>query len=310
VSWQVGFILFGWLAGMLLLWVVANTGFRIFAGVLLEHAGERPIVVIVLLLLAKGALFATLTFVLVVGLGLLTRRFYLLRSEQLGVLPQDGWKTLPGTDRPPAPWNWRWAWLSVPLFLLAPLPLWIALSRYLTTRPPVQVTAHRGHARAAPENTLSAMRKAIDSGADYAEMDVQQTADGVIVLLHDRDLKRVAGLSRRLEDLSYDEVRKLDVGSWFDPAFASERVPTLEEVIKLCRGRIRLNIELKFFGPDRRLANAVARLLREQDFEADCFVTSRNYDALVEVKRHNPRLRTGLTVAHALGDVSRLEVEA
>src|SRR5262249_14067538 len=305
-----GFILFGWLAGMLLLWAVADAGFRLLAEAVLEHAGERPIVLIVLLLLAKGALFATLTFVLVVGLGLLTRRLYLLRSEQLGVLPQAGWKTLPGTDRQPAPWNWRWAWLSMPLFLLAPLALWIALSRDLTTRPPVQVTAHRGHARAAPENTLSAMRKAIDSGADYAEMDVQQTADGVIVLLHDRDLKRVAGLSRRLEDLSYDAVRKLDVGSWCDPGFHRERMPRCAEVVTRCRGRIRLNIELKFFGPDRRLAKAVARFLHEQDFEADCLVTSRNYDALVEVKRHNPRLRTGLTVAHALGDVSRLEVEA
>jgi glycerophosphoryl diester phosphodiesterase len=131
-----------------------------------------------------------------------------------------------------------------------------------------------------------------------------------VVLLHDRDLKRVAGDSRRLDDMSYDEVRRLDVGSWFDPAFAGERVPTLAEVINLCRGKIRLNIELKFFGPDRRLAQAVAGIVRDQDLESDCVVTSLNYDGLQEAKRHNPRLRTGLTVAHALGDVSRLEVDA
>jgi glycerophosphoryl diester phosphodiesterase len=141
-------------------------------------------------------------------------------------------------------------------------------------------------------------------------MDVQQTADGVVVLLHDRDLKRVSGVSRRLEELTFEEVRRLDVGSWFDAAFAAERVPTLEEVIKLCRGRIKLNIELKFFGPDRRLAGEVARLIRDQDLEADCIVTSLKYDALLEVKHHNPRLRTGLIVAHTLGDVSRLEVDA
>jgi glycerophosphoryl diester phosphodiesterase len=154
------------------------------------------------------------------------------------------------------------------------------------------------------------MRKAIESRADYAEMDVQLTADGVVVLLHDSDLKRVAGVSQRLADLSYDEVRQLDVGSWFGPAFAGERVPTLVEVINLCRGKIRLNIELKFFGPDRRLAQTVADIVREQDFESNCLVTSLNYDALREVKRHNSRLRTGLIVAHALGDVSRLEVDA
>src|SRR5262249_8486463 len=81
------------------------------------------------------------------------------------------------------------------------------------------------------------------------------------------------------------------------------------EVINLCRGKIQLNVELKFFGPDQRLAQKVADLVHEQQFESDCLVTSLNYDALQEVKRHNPRLRTGLIVAHALGDVSQLEVQ-
>jgi glycerophosphoryl diester phosphodiesterase len=308
-GWRVGFILLGWLAGVLLLGVAVEVGFRLLAAAVLAGAGERP-TALVLLLVAQGGLLATVTFVLVVGLGLLMRRLYLLRSEQLGLSPREGWGAVPATEMPISPWNWWLAWLSLPLFLLAPLAIWANVSRSLTDRPPVQVTAHRGHARAAPENTLSAMRKAIESGADYAEMDVQLTADDRVVLLHDRDLKRVAGVSRRLDELTYDEVRQLDVGSWFDPAFAGERVPTLAEVITLCRGKIRLNIELKFFGPDRRLAKAVADIVREQDFESDCLVTSLNYDALQEARRHNPRLRTGLTVAHALGDVSRLEVDA
>jgi glycerophosphoryl diester phosphodiesterase len=309
-GWRVGFVLYGWLAGVLLLGVVLEAGFRFLAAAVLDSAGERPTTLILLLLVAQGALLATLSFALVVGLGLVTRRLYLLRSEQLGLGPREGRETVPAGEKSVSPWNWRLAWLSLPLFLLGPLAVWSNLSRFLADRPPVQITAHRGHARAAPENTLSAMRKAIESGADYAEMDVQLTADGQVVLLHDRDLKRVAGVSRRLDELSYDEVRGLDVGSWFDPAFAGERVPTLTEVIALCRGKIRLNIELKFFGPDRRLARAVADIVREQNFESDCLITSLDYDALLEVKRHNPRLRTGLVVAYALGEVSRLEVDA
>jgi glycerophosphoryl diester phosphodiesterase len=207
-------------------------------------------------------------------------------------------------------WKRRLALLSWSLFILAPLALWADLSRYTAARPAVRVTAYRGHARAAPENTLSAIRKAIDSGADYAEVNVQRTADGVIVLVHDCDLKRVAGDPRRVEGLTYDEIRKLDVGSWFDLAFAGERVLTLAEVIKLARGRIKLNIELRFLGPDRRLAREAARLVRDEDFEPDCLVNSFDYDALLEVKRHNPRLRTGLIVAKALGNVGRLEVDA
>ena len=310
VAWRVCFVLVGWLVGVVVLAAVAEAGFRFLAAAILDNAGERPVILIVLLLLAKGALVATLSFILVVGFGLLTRRLYLLRSEHLDLFPQHDWKAIPESEKRISSWNWRLAaWLSLPLFLLAPLALWSALSRYVKERPMVQVTAHRGHARAAPENTLSAMRKAIESGAEYAEMDVQLTADGKVVLLHDRDLKRVAGVSRRLDELSYDEVRQLDVGSWFDPAFSGEYVPTLAEVIALCRGKIRLNIELKFFGPDRRLVREVVDIVREHNFESDCLVTSLDYDALLEVRQRDPRLRTGIIVAHALGDINRLEVD-
>jgi glycerophosphoryl diester phosphodiesterase len=300
VRWRVGLVLFGWLIGVLLLGAVAEAGFRLVAATVLANAGERPIV-LVLLLAAHGGLLAALSFVAVVGIGLIARRLYLFR------VPDQ--EPAPGTEGPGALWARRLAYLAVTALVLAPLALLASLPSQLEARPAVQVTAHRGHARAAPENTLSAIRKAIDSGADYAEVDVHQTADGVVVLLHDRDLKRVAGVSRRLDELTYAEVRKLDVGSWFSPAFAGERVPTLAEAIHVCRGRIKLNIELKFFGRDRRLAREVARILREAGFEPDCLVTSFEYDALLTAKRDNPRLRTGLIVAHALGDVSRVEVD-
>jgi glycerophosphoryl diester phosphodiesterase len=309
-GWRIGLSLVGWPVAVLLLGAALEAGFRLLAAGILANAGERPIAVILGLLVAQVGLVATLSFVLVTGLALLTRRLYLLRSEQLRLLLQDGRRATVATKEPMPRWNRLLAWLSWLLFIFAPLVLWTDLSRYTAVRPLVRVTAHRGHSRAAPENTLSAMRKAIESGADYAELDVQQTADGVVVLLHDRDLKRVAGVSRRLDELTYDEVRKLDVGSWFDRGFAGERVPTLEQVIRLARGRIKLNIELKFFGPDRRLAREVVRIVREQNFESACLITSFNYDALLEVKRHGPHLRTGLVVAHSLGDVSRLEVDA
>jgi glycerophosphoryl diester phosphodiesterase len=99
------------------------------------------------------------------------------------------------------------------------------------------------------------------------------------------------------------------VGSWFDPAFAGERVPTLAEAIDLSRGRIKLNIELKLFGPDQGLTRAVADLVDREKFESDCLVTSFDLDALDQTKRISPRLRTGLIVAHAIGDVSRVEVD-
>jgi glycerophosphoryl diester phosphodiesterase len=309
-SWQIGLVLIGWLVGALVIGAALEASFRLVAASILAVSGERPVALILGLVVLQGGVLATWSFVTVVGLGLLVRRLYLLRIEQLGPIHSIHPATSPVSPEPIPRLSWPLAALSLLILLVAPFVLWFDLSRYVKAPPKVQVTAHRGHARAAPENTLSAMRKAVESGADYAEMDVQETADGVIVLLHDRDLKRVAGVSRRLEEMPYDEVRKLDVGSWFDPAFASERIPTLEEVINQCRGRIRLNIELKFFGPNRQLAADVARLVHKLNFESECLITSLQFDGLQEVKRHNPRLRTGLIVAHALGDVSRLETEA
>jgi glycerophosphoryl diester phosphodiesterase len=309
VGWYVGLVLLGWQLAALLLGLALLAGFRVVAAAVLDNAGERPVTRILVLLAVQGVLLAGLSFVAVVGQALLTRRLYLLRGEQLGLRPESG-ETPPEVEKPAPPWARRLVYLAVAVVWLAPLALWAELPRDLTSRPPVQVTAHRGHSRVAPENTLSAVRKAIDSGADYAEIDVQLTADGVIVLLHDSDLKRVAGVSRRIDAVTYDEARKLDVGSWFGPAFAGERIPTLAEVIDLSRGRIKLNIEMKFSGSDRRLAAEVARLVHEQDFEAECFVTSFDHEALVKLKRQNPRLRTGLIIAFALGDVSQLEVDA
>jgi glycerophosphoryl diester phosphodiesterase len=309
-GWRVAGILLGWQLAALLLRVALAAVFRLVAGAVLGSAGERPTALILVLLVAQGVLLATLSFGTVIGQALLTRRLYLLRSEQLGLGGLARLETAAYAGRPVPPWARGLAWLSTALILLAPLALWAELSRYAADRPLVRVTAHRGHSLAAPENTLSAVRKAIESGADYAEVDVQQTADGVVVLLHDRDLKRVAGVPRGVEELPYDEVRKLDVGRWFSPAFAGERVPSLVDVMNLCRGRIKLNIELKSYGPGQRLARDVARLVREQGFETDCLVTSFDFDALREGKRQDPDLRTGLIVAYALGDVSRLDVEA
>jgi glycerophosphoryl diester phosphodiesterase len=309
VAWRIGVVLIGWQLVTVLFGAVLLAGFRLVAAAVLARSEESRWAII-LLLVAQGGLLATISFAGIIGQGLFARRLYLIRSAQLGQAGAERPEDLSDSDASIPPWNWRLALLTMPLFLLAPLAVWFGLPQYVEAGATVKVTAHRGHSRAAPENTLSAIRKAIESKADYAEIDVQQTADGVVVLLHDRDLKRVAGLSRRLDELTYDEVRKLDVGSWFDPSFADERIPTLAEAIELARGKIKLNIEMKYFGPDQGLAEAVARLLVERNFEADCIITSFNYDALRTVKQHNPPLRTGLIVAQVLGDVNRLDVDA
>jgi glycerophosphoryl diester phosphodiesterase len=179
---------------------------------------------------------------------------------------------------------------------------------HVTSEIPVEITAHRGSSRGAPENTLSALRQAMLEGADYAEIDVQSTRDGRVVLLHDGDLMRVAGDPRRVEDLTVEELRELDVGRWFSEEFSGERIATLEEAIDLVRGRLKLNIELKYNRPDPSLGERVVRILRTKNFVSECVITSLTADELLRLGKQTPELRTGLIVTAALGDTTRMPV--
>jgi glycerophosphoryl diester phosphodiesterase len=138
---------------------------------------------------------------------------------------------------------------------------------------------------------------------------VQETADGAIILNHDRDLMRVAGEPRRISKLTLAEVRAVDIGRKFSPEFTGETVPTLEEVIATARDRIKIQIELKFYDQDRKLAGDVARLVAAEHFESQCVVSSLHYDGLLEARRANPRLRTAAIVTVSIGDIDRLDVD-
>jgi glycerophosphoryl diester phosphodiesterase len=112
------------------------------------------------------------------------------------------------------------------------------------------ISAHRGFSAAAPENTLAALRAALTAGADVAEIDVQLSRDGVLVLMHDRTLERTTDGAGPLRERSLAELKRLDAGSWFGPAHRGEPVPTLAEVLAWSGGQLGLLVELKSARPD------------------------------------------------------------
>lgn len=115
--------------------------------------------------------------------------------------------------------------------------------------PKVEIIAHRGESADAPENTLAAFRLAWERDADAIELDVHLTKDGQPVAIHDSDLKRIAGDLRKIAELSFDELRRIDVGSWKDPRWASERIPKLADVLATVPVGRRCFIEIKV-GPE------------------------------------------------------------
>lgn len=165
-----------------------------------------------------------------------------------------------------------------------------------------QITAHRGSSKTAPENTMAAIEAAVGELADFVELDVQMTSDGVVVLGHDASLKRVAGVNRAISSFTWAELQDLDVGSWFSEEFAGERIPSLVEAMELCRGRISLNIEIKNVGRDSLLPAEVVRLILENGMEEQCVVTSTSFNYLEQVKAMAPELRTGYIISAAYGN--------
>lgn len=169
------------------------------------------------------------------------------------------------------------------------------------------VAAHRGASNIAPENTMSAIEKAIDSMVDYVEIDVQETKDGVVILMHDSNLKRTTGLDAEISEINYRDIIKLDAGSWFSEEYKGEKIPTLYEVMELTKNKIKLNIEIKLHGSERNLIQSVVRLIEQYDMEDDCIVTSFQSSAIKEVKALNENIRTGYILKAAYGDFSELE---
>lgn len=156
--------------------------------------------------------------------------------------------------------------------------------------PGTVILAHRGASRAAPENTLAAFALALTQGADGIEFDVHATADGHLVVIHDDAVDRTTNGSGPVARLTLAQVRSLDAGGWFDPRFAGEKVPLLEEVLELARGHLLVDIELKAPGIEAQVVKAV----RRHRMEPSVVVSSFSPEAISAVKGIAPEIPVGL----------------
>lgn len=138
--------------------------------------------------------------------------------------------------------------------------------------------AHRGASSYAPENTLAAFALGAEMKANGIETDIQRSKDGVLVLHHDSSLLRVTGIDKRVSDLTYDELAALDVGSFFDPAFADQRIVRLDDFLKLYgNSGLHLAIELKQPGIEVETLATLDALMPRSHF----IITSFLLDSLL-----------------------------
>lgn len=173
----------------------------------------------------------------------------------------------------------------------------------------VHIASHRGDGYSAPENSISAIRSALSKGVDAIEIDIQMTKDGIIVLNHDMNLMRVGGSPSKVAELTYEELKKIDIGERFSTKYNGERVPTLDAVLNEVKGKVQLIIEIKSYNYSPELVQRLVQLLQEHDMVEECSIQSFSYKALKEVRKQDSAIRIGQILYIVAGNLNSLDVD-
>ncbi|MCV6598132.1 MAG: glycerophosphoryl diester phosphodiesterase membrane domain-containing protein [Mangrovicoccus sp.] len=210
-----------------------------------------------------------------------------------------------------AAWRRGMLALAAGFVLLAPVGLYFSdqLLARVQGDHQVMVVAHRGAAGTRPENTLAAMEQAIVEGADWLELDVQESADGEVIVAHDSDFMKIAGVPTKIWEITAEELAEIDAGSWFAPEFAGEPVPRLAEVLELAKGRANVLIELKYYGHDVRLEERVAELVEAAGMADSIAIMSLEPEGVAKMQALRPDWKVGLLAATVLGDLTGRDVD-
>jgi glycerophosphoryl diester phosphodiesterase len=314
IRWRVAAVLLGWQVIGLVVQLLLLGAFHLLAGAFLAGASHSPRIIlptVIVLLALHGMVVAAVSAFVIVIHCLLILRMYVHRGLLLGLLQAEHWgdNLEAVTENQPRRVLPRLEWGVAGVVMVGAIAL-VTLTASVNLQDRVEIHAHRGYSTIAPENTLVAIQKAIDAGADWAEIDVQETADGEVVVMHDRDLARMTGDRRRVRDVRLSDLKKLRFLPRYAREFKDERIPTLREVIELCKDRIKVNIELKFYGKQYGLAKKVVDLISEYDFGEECLIASLDNHGLREVKKLNSDLKTAIILPPtAGGDIVRLDVD-
>ncbi|MDR7238190.1 glycerophosphodiester phosphodiesterase [Neobacillus drentensis] len=166
----------------------------------------------------------------------------------------------------------------------------------------VETVAHRGASGYAPENTIAAFDKGVEMKADYIEIDVQRSKDGKLVIIHDTKVDRTTDGTGYVKDLSFDQIRSLDAGSWKGEQFNGEKIPTFEEVLDRYHGKIGILIELKSPELYPGIEKMVAQELKERNLDKPqnekIILQSFNFDSMKISNSLLPKVPIGVLTSN------------
>jgi glycerophosphoryl diester phosphodiesterase len=309
-EWKIALAISLWLAGNLVLSTVVTYLIGLIGGVLVPGFGANTALMVTGLavtLLIAAVSNLTVSIIATVLFPLLLVRLYRAVAGPGRLQPAIA---APGTLGARVS-------LSIPgktiLWAVAAALVVIVGGAYVATRSisqedNVAIIAHRGASGAAPENTIAAFERAIADGADWIELDVQENADGTVVVAHDSDFMKTARVNLKVWNATDDDLRDIDIGSWFGPEFAGERPPTLRQALELARGELGVVIELKYYGHDHQLEPRVVDIVEETGMVSDVMVMSLKLPGLQKAAALRPDWTYGLLNTASVGDLTRLNL--
>ncbi|CAM5215192.1 Glycerophosphoryl diester phosphodiesterase OS=Ureibacillus acetophenoni OX=614649 GN=SAMN05877842_105182 PE=4 SV=1 [Ureibacillus acetophenoni] len=173
--------------------------------------------------------------------------------------------------------------------------------------------AHRGASAYAPENTMAAFAKGVEMGADYIEIDVQMSKDGIPIIIHDDSLDRTTNGTGNINDYTLEELKSLNAGSWFGKEFSGETIPTFDEVLEEFGGKVSILIELKYPEIYPGIEEKVAKALKEhkliENNSDKIIIQSFNHASVQKSKQLLPEILHGVLVGKDWGEVSDKQLE-
>lgn len=174
----------------------------------------------------------------------------------------------------------------------------------------VEVAGHRGDGYSAPENTVSSVKSGIKKGVDAVEIDVTLTKDDVLVLSHDLDLERMAGVPINIKDATYDDIKDIDIGKLFDESYEGETLATLGDILDIADDAgTRVIIDVKAETDEDIYASEITRLVEEHDMEDLASVQSFNPTFLKLMREENPDIDLGQILFLYAGNLSGMDVD-
>lgn len=169
-------------------------------------------------------------------------------------------------------------------------------------RKQVDNVAHRGATAYAPENTIAAFDLAVQMKADYIEIDVQRSKDGELVVIHDTTVNRTTDGTGKVGDLTFEQLRNLDAGSWKGKEFTGELIPTFEEILDRYRGKVGILIELKapelYPGVEEQVAESIKKRNLDKPKNEKIIIQSFNFESMKKMNKLLPTVPIGVLTSN------------